>query len=57
MGEELYMVMEETSLTKLIEQVNSYMTAGYKPLGGVSVASDGPDHPLTYVQAIVKEDV
>lgn len=49
-----YIVIDESSATKVAELVNYYMEQGYTPVGGISVAV-APGGWSTYVQAMVKE--
>ena len=51
-----YEVIECRLLTRLVQTVNTFITAGWKPIGGVSsVADDKFVSHSYYLQAMVRE--
>jgi Domain of unknown function (DUF1737) len=48
-----YIVIDESSATKVAEKVNYYMVQGYVPVGGIAV-SIAPGGWMMWAQAMVK---
>ena len=50
-----YFAVKETSAENLTVMVNEMIAAGWKPLGGMSVAGDGRGSHRFFCQAMIKD--
>ena len=49
-----YLVVDNTSLTKMMERVNDYISLGWLPEGGISIYREGVSGPNHFAQAVFK---
>lgn len=49
-----YLVVDNTSLTKMMERVNEYIAIGWLPEGGITIYREGVSGPNHFAQAIFK---
>lgn len=51
-----YVVLETASISELQNRVNEYVQIGWKPIGGASAVRQRVSGPISYLQAVFKEN-